>query len=80
MLLNNGVSPTTGKRLLSSATVDEMFRNQLTDTPKFRTTVCLRRRARARVSIRWILRASTTANAPRMGFLVHDLTECDGSI
>lgn len=29
------ISPTTGKRLLSSATVDEIFRNQLPDTPNF---------------------------------------------
>lgn len=35
MLLNSGVSPTTGNRLLSSKTVDEMFRNQFPDNPNF---------------------------------------------
>lgn len=35
MFLNNGVSPATGKRLLSSTTVDHMFRNQFPDNPNF---------------------------------------------
>lgn len=35
MLLNDGVSTDTGKRILSTETVVEMFRNQLADSPNF---------------------------------------------
>ncbi|RFU27161.1 hypothetical protein B7463_g9186, partial [Scytalidium lignicola] len=35
VLLNNGVSPTTGSRLLKKSTVDEMFTNQLPHLPNF---------------------------------------------
>ena len=34
-LLNNGTSPTTGKQILSNASVDEMFKNQIPQFPKF---------------------------------------------
>ncbi|KAL2065969.1 hypothetical protein VTL71DRAFT_3639 [Oculimacula yallundae] len=34
-LLNNGTSPITGARILSEATVDEMFRNQIKEFPNF---------------------------------------------
>ena len=34
-LLNNGTSPTTGKQILKSSTVDEMFRNQVPEFPRF---------------------------------------------
>ncbi|KAL5317604.1 hypothetical protein ACEPPN_014700 [Leptodophora sp. 'Broadleaf-Isolate-01'] len=34
-LLNNGISPTTGARILSEATVKEMFRNQIGEFPNF---------------------------------------------
>ncbi|QDS77404.1 hypothetical protein FKW77_006281 [Venturia effusa] len=34
-LLNNGLSPTTGARILAEATVDEMFRNQIPEFPNF---------------------------------------------
>lgn len=34
-LLNNGTSPTTGSRILSEATMDEMFRNQIPEFPNF---------------------------------------------
>lgn len=33
VLLNNGTSPTTGAQLLQKATVDEMFRNQISHLP-----------------------------------------------
>ncbi|KAK2780928.1 hypothetical protein FQN53_000880 [Emmonsiellopsis sp. PD_33] len=36
-LLNNGTSPTTGKTILKSETVDEMFRNQIPQFPNFGT-------------------------------------------
>ncbi|TPX19810.1 hypothetical protein DIZ76_017602 [Coccidioides immitis] len=35
MLLNNGVSPTTGKQLLSQSTVDTMFQDQIPHMPDF---------------------------------------------
>lgn len=34
-LLNNGTSPTTGKQMLMSSSVDEMFKNQIPQFPKF---------------------------------------------
>ncbi|KAF7156084.1 hypothetical protein CNMCM5623_009226 [Aspergillus felis] len=34
-LLNDGISPTTGKQILEKATVDEMFRNQIPNIPNF---------------------------------------------
>ncbi|KAF2501174.1 beta-lactamase family protein [Lophium mytilinum] len=34
-LLNDGTSPTTGAKILSKATVDEMFKNQIPDFPNF---------------------------------------------
>lgn len=34
-LLNDGISPTTGKVLLKKDTVDEMFRNQIAKFPNF---------------------------------------------
>jgi hypothetical protein len=34
-LLNDGVSPATGKRLLKEETVEEMFRNQIPEFPDF---------------------------------------------
>lgn len=34
-LLNNGTSPITGKRILETTTVDEMFRNQIPNLPNF---------------------------------------------
>jgi CubicO group peptidase (beta-lactamase class C family) len=36
-LLNDGTSPFTGKQLLRKETVDEMFRNQIPEFPKFAT-------------------------------------------
>lgn len=35
VLLNNGVSPITGARILSEGSVEEMFRNQIPDFPDF---------------------------------------------
>jgi hypothetical protein len=35
VLLNDGTCPRTGARILGPATVDEMFRNQVTDFPDF---------------------------------------------
>jgi len=35
MLLNDGISPTTGAKILSKATVEEMFRNQIPQFPNF---------------------------------------------
>lgn len=37
VLLNDGTSPTTGKQLLRKETVDEMFRNQISEFPHFGT-------------------------------------------
>ena len=34
-LLNNGVSPTTGNRILKEETLDEMWKNQIPDFPDF---------------------------------------------
>jgi len=34
-LLNNGTSPKTGAQILQASTVDEMFRNQISDFPNF---------------------------------------------
>ena len=34
-LLNDGLSPTTGNRILKTETVQEMFRNQIPDMPNF---------------------------------------------
>lgn len=35
MLLNDGISPKTGARILRASTVDEMFRNQIPEFPNF---------------------------------------------
>ncbi|RQM06509.1 hypothetical protein DH86_00003691 [Scytalidium sp. 3C] len=34
-LLNNGTSPTTGAKILESSTIEEMFKNQIPQIPKF---------------------------------------------
>jgi len=36
-LLNDGVSPKTGKQILRKETIDEMFRNQIPEFPNFGT-------------------------------------------
>ena len=40
-LLNDGTHPKTGKQILKKETVDEMFKNQIEDSPDFGRQVCI---------------------------------------